>query len=185
MKNKFVYYLLILFFSINACKDNLHKTNTVVDKSAMDTEKADSVTILYSNKGKLKAKLQAKTFIHVLENTEPYVEMKDSLKMIFFGDNKEVTSTITALRGRYFEANNNVLLRDSVKIINNKNEELHTSELVWNEASKQFFTEKFVTIKTPTQIIFGDGMEANQDFSYYKILNPKGIIAIKKDKIPN
>jgi len=41
-----------------------------------------------------------------------------------------------------------------------------------------------VRIITASQIIYGDGMEANQDFTHYKILNPKGIIAVKKGAIP-
>jgi LPS export ABC transporter protein LptC len=177
----FLFFITLGFFG---CKSNLEKVNTLIDKSALDTEKADSVTLLYSNNGNIKAKLQSKTFIHAMENTVPYVEMKDGLIITFFDDQQIVTSILTAKRGRYFEANNNVLLRDSVVVTNAKKEELLTEELVWNEQSKMFFTEKAVTIKTATQIIYGDGMEANQDFTHYKILNPKGIIAINKSKVP-
>jgi LPS export ABC transporter protein LptC len=178
----------VLFFLICiqlfSCKSNLEKVNTKIDKSALDTEKADSVTLLYSNNGQTKAKLQAKTFIHAMENTLPYIEMKDGLKITFFNAEQAVTSVLTARRGRYFENNNNVLLRDSVVVKNVKNEELHTEELIWNEQSKLFYTEKAVRIQTATQIIYGEGMEANQDFTIYKIMNPKGIISINKNKMP-
>jgi LPS export ABC transporter protein LptC len=180
-----LFLLLIISFSLLfSCKGNLEKINAKVDKASLDTEKADSVTLFYSNNGLMKAKLQAKTFVHAMENAEPYVEMKDGLKVTFYDANHEVTSMLTARRGRYFEKNNNVLLRESVLVTNNKKEELHTDELIWNEKSKLFFTEKAVRIITASQIIYGDGMEANQDFTHYKILNPKGIIAVKKGAIP-
>jgi LPS export ABC transporter protein LptC len=181
---KYFYILIAFLCVVSSCKSNLEKVNTLIDKSALDTEKADSVTLLYSSNGNIKAKLQSKTFIHAMDNTVPYVEMKDGLKITFFDAMQVTTSILTAKRGRYFETNNNVLLRDSVVVTNAKKDELLTEELVWNEQSKMFFTEKAVTIKTATQIIYGDGMEANQDFTQYKILNPKGIIAINKNKMP-
>jgi hypothetical protein len=56
--------------------------------------------------------------------------------------------------------------------------------LVWNEKIQKFYTEKFVKITTPTQIIYGDGLESNQNFSEYKIINIKGIIGVNKSSIP-
>jgi LPS export ABC transporter protein LptC len=184
MKMKIYIALLCSSCFFYACKSNLEKINTIIDKQEMDTEKADSVTVLYSSNGTVKAKLQAKTFVHVSENTQPYAEMKNGLKVLFYDANHSVVNTLTAKRGRYFEKNNNVLLRDSVFVKNSKNEELRTEELIWNEQSQLFFTEKHVTITTATQIISGDGMEANQDFSHYKIINPTGIISINRGSVP-
>jgi LPS export ABC transporter protein LptC len=187
MNKNFTQYFILILASccvLLSCKDSFQKVNGKIDKSVLDTEKADSVTLFYSNNGFLKAKLQAKTFIHEMENTQPYVEMKDGLRITFYDANQQVTSTLISKRGRYFEKNNNVLLRDSVVVTNAKKDMLQTQELIWNEASQKFFTEKHVTITTATQIIDGDGMEANQDFTYYKILNPTGIISVNSSKVP-
>ncbi len=183
MKNGIICLLLCFCISIS-CKNKLQKVNTKLDKSSLDTEKADSVTLVYSNNGYRKAVLQAKTFVHETQGSQPFVEMKDGLQINILDADNKVTSHITSNRGRYFEKNNNVLLRDSVKIINAKKEVLTTDELIWNEESKLFFTEKMVTIVTATQMIIGDGMEANQDFSRYKIFNPHGVIAVKKAGLP-
>ena len=69
-------------------------------------------------------------------------------------------------------------------IVNKKGEKLNTEELVWNQSAKKLFTEKFVKITTPTQVMYGDGLEANEDFTWYRILNPKGIVAVDKKEIP-
>jgi LPS export ABC transporter protein LptC len=110
--------------------------------------------------------------------------MKNGLKMEFFDDSLKSSSTLTAKYGKYFEQNGNVLVRDSVVIFNNKKEQLNTEELVWNEKIQKFYTEKFIKITTPTQIIYGDGLESNQNFSEYKIINIKGIIGVNKSSIP-
>jgi LPS export ABC transporter protein LptC len=174
---------IILVNAFVACNSKMQKVNEKIDKSLLDNENADSVTLFYSNNGHTKARLSSKTFTHVLNGKPPYVDMTNGLKVQFYGDNDSATSILTAQRGRYFEGNNNILVRDSVVVKNNKHEELHTDELIWNEAKQIFYTEKQVTIYTPTQIIKGNGMEANQDFTYYKIINPTGIIAVAKGKL--
>ena len=150
----------------------------------LNTERAEDVTILYSKEGIVKARLTTKIFHHIQNTLVPYIEMKNGLKMEFFDDSLKSSSTLTAKYGKYFEQNGNVLVRDSVVIFNNKKEQLNTEELVWNEKIQKFYTEKFVKITTPTQIIYGDGLESNQNFSEYKIINIKGIIGVNKSSIP-
>ena len=162
----------------------MQKVNEVLNKQEINIDKADSVTIYYSNNGILKAKMQSKTFIHNTSAVPPYINMSNGLRVDFYSADGILNNTLTAKNGRYFEQSNNVIVTDSVVVKNIKNEKLQTQELIWNEKTQQFFTEKAVTITTPTQIIYGDGMQSNQDFSNYKILNVKGIIQVKSNKIP-
>ena len=173
---------LLLFFS---CKNDLKKVHQAIDKSMLNTERADSVTIIYSKEGNTKAQLFAKTFNHVQDAKPPYIEMKKGLHVIFYDDSMKVQSTLDAQYGKYFEQNGNVLVRDSVVVSNIKNEQLNTEELIWNEKLQKFYTEKFVKITTPTQIIYGDGLESNQNFSDYTILNVKGTVGVQKSSLPS
>lgn len=169
---------------MQACKTDLKKIDLILDKSILNTERAEDVTILYSKNGHTSARLSTKKFSHNQSANPTYIEMRDGLKVEFFDDSLKVQSTMTAKYGKYFEKNGNVLVRDSVIITNIKNERLQTEELVWNEKSRKFFTEKFVTITTPTQVIYGDGLESNQSFSQYKIVNIKGIVGVEKNAMP-
>jgi LPS export ABC transporter protein LptC len=163
----------------------MQSVNTKVDSSALNTESADSVIIHYSSKGMMRAILSARKFVHSTTATPPYVDMNNGLRVEFYDGSGTASSVLTAQQGRMFEGSNDVLIRDSVLVSNAaKGEELSTSELVWNDKKQLFFTEKPVTIRTRTHLIYGDGMEANQDFTYYKILNPRGVVAISKANIP-
>ncbi|HMN32095.1 MAG: LPS export ABC transporter periplasmic protein LptC [Chitinophagaceae bacterium] len=173
---------MILFVS---CKNGIHQYKDLVDNAALNTEKAEEVTIIYSTEGVTKAKLFTKDFKHIQSTNPSYIEMKNGLEVEFYNDSLEVQSKLTAKYGKYFEQNGNVLVRDSVVITNIKNEKLNTEELVWNEKLQKFYTEKFVTITTPTQVIYGDGLESNQNFSVYKITNIKGMIGITQSAIPH
>lgn len=177
-------FLLAMMILFSACKNDMKKIQETIDRSMLNTEHADSVTIIYSKEGSTKAQMFAKTFNHVQDAKPPYIEMKQGLKVLFYDDSMQVQSTLHAKYGKYFEQNGNVLVRDSVVVYNIKKEQLNTEELVWNEKLQKFYTQKFVTITTPTQIIYGDGLESNQNFSDYTILNVKGIIGVNKSTLP-
>jgi LPS export ABC transporter protein LptC len=162
----------------------MKQVNEHIKQSQLSEERADSVTLYYSSNGVMRAILSTKTFNHVQEAKPPYILMSDGMKVQFYGPNLTPTSVLTARSGRYFEEDNNVLIKDSVKVINDKGETLQTDELIWNEKLQVFFTEKAVTITTATQIIYGKGLEANQDFTKYKILQPTGIISVSKGLVP-
>jgi LPS export ABC transporter protein LptC len=65
-------------------------------------------------------------------------------------------------------------LKYNVEVVNVKGEKLNTELLVWDEEKKKITSNAFVKITTAKEIITGNGLEANQDFTKYEI---KDIIA--------
>ena len=167
-----------------ACRNDLKSIHEVIQPSLLNQENARDVKIYYSKEGKTKAALSTKTFRHVLDSKPTYVEMKDGLSVIFYDDSLHEISRLRARYGKMFDESGNVLVRDSVVVANQKQEMLHTEELVWNNKLQQFYTEQFVKISTPTRIIYGDGLESNQYFTEYRIKNVRGIIGLNKTEIP-
>lgn len=177
--------LAVLFgATFSSCKNDKKAIDDIVTKYHVDEDRAEDVTIIYSEEGITKVRLFAKEFIKKEAAKPPYTEMKEGLKVEFFDDSLNVISTLTARYGRYYEEVGNVIIRDSVVVVNEKNEELHTEELVWNQNIRKIFTEKHVRINTPTQIMYGQGLEANEDFSWYRIKKPTGIVQVDKEKMP-
>lgn len=64
---------------------------------------------------------------------------------------------------------NVVVWSDSAKV------KLETSKLQWSNEKQIVFTNEFIKVTTPTEIINGYGFESNLSFSYYKILKVSGI----------
>lgn len=176
--------ICIILFSVTACKNDPKEIDALINKGSMQEDKADEVTIIYSEHGKSKIRMFATEFIRNEVAKPPYVDMRKGLKVEFFDDSTHVESTLTALYARWYEGKGNVLIRDSVVVVNKKGETLRTEELIWNQNVKKFYTEKFVRINTPDQVMYGDGLEANEDFSWYRIKNPKGIVRVNKEEMP-
>ncbi len=174
-------FLILLCAS---CKNDPKEIDRLVNKSTIQEDIAHDVTIIFSKNGKTSARLYAKEFVRNEVARPPFTDLKKGIKMEFFDDSLRVESTLTALYARYYEKQGNILIRDSIVVVNKKGERLQTQELIYNQSIKKFYTEKFVRIHTPTQVMFGDGLEANEDFTWYEIKHPKGIMQVDKTELP-
>jgi hypothetical protein len=63
--------------------------------------------------------------------------------------------------------------------VNTKGERLNTEEIIWDEQKKKIYSDKYVTIHTKDEILFGYGFESNEDFSKYKIFKLSGTIRME------
>ena len=97
----------------------------------------------------------------------------------YFGN---VESELTAYRATNYPEDNLMIARDSVILKNKEGKMLNTEELSWDEKEGRIFTDKFVKITTPNEILYGDGLEAKEDFSSYEIMNIKGRITIDTEE---
>ncbi|SFD30423.1 LPS export ABC transporter protein LptC [Chitinophaga sp. CF118] len=149
-----------------------------MDKQAAAVEEGKDIESIYSQLGKVKAKLTAPL---MLRHMQPpvYVEFNKGLKVLFFNDTLQVESTLTARYGKYFENDANIYLRDHVVVINKKGERLDCEELNWDSKKEIFYSNKAVRISTVTDTLYGTGLESNQDFSNYTILHPSGPFIIR------
>ena len=108
--------------------------------------------------------------------------MKDGIPVHFYDTLMKVSSTLTANYAINKVAKKVMEAKDNVVIVNSKGEVLHTEHLVWVQDSVKIYTDEFVKITTTDEIIMGEGMEANQDFTKWKIRKIKGIINLKEDE---
>jgi LPS export ABC transporter protein LptC len=129
-------------------------------------------------------RLFAKEFARNEHARRPYIDMNKALKIEFYNDSGIVEHLLTADSSRYYDAQGDIIVWDSVQVVTRKGERLNTPELIWNNGAQKFFTEKEVRITTPTEILYGKGLEANRDFSWYKIIEPRGVVQVNKGELP-
>ena len=174
----------ILFCALPACKNDPNLVNALYSRPGNQADHMKDVTFIYSKEGKIKMRVSARDFVRNEAAKPPYIDMNNHLVAEFYDDSGLVNNVLTADSCRYYEAQGNVLVWDSVHIVSRSGQELNTDELIWNQSIQKFFTEKPVRITTPTQILLGEGMEANSDFTWYQITHPKGTVQVKKGEVP-
>ena len=101
------------------------------------------------------------------------VEFPRGIEVNFFDRFGKKTSILTAQSG-FKSAEENVYRVNGDVVVRNlqKQERLSTEELFWNPETQIIYTKKFVTVKTPTELIPAEGLKAPQDFSSYEFIKP-------------
>lgn len=174
------FFIIFVFTSFISCENDLDKVKLYSKGKITPTESAKNIKILYSDSAKVQVELTAPVFNH-FETENPYIEMPKGLLAIFYDDKLEVKSRLKADYGVRFINEMKMEARKNVVVVNQKGETLNTEHLIWDESKQKLYSDEFVKITTKDEIIFGNGFEANQDFSKYKIFNIKGTISLNND----
>lgn len=181
-----VLFLFFVLWGCSSCSDkdaNFYRRKRSQD-SMVTREYAEKVTIEYTDSGFLKARIFSPILVAVKQPTNPYVEMKKGLKVDFYSVKGEMQSYLTADYAISYPNKKMIVVQRDVEILNTKGEVLNTEELRWDQVKGRIYTNKPVKITTKDQIITGIGLESNQSFSDWEILNVVASINVPYDKIP-
>jgi len=119
------------------------------------------------------------------EGENPYIEFPEGFEVTFYNDSGKQVSFMRANYGINYEKQHLVRARNDVVVINfEKEEELRTENLIWDQKKKIIYTNTFVKITTPDKVIYGDSMWANESFSKREIIKFKADIDIDEDATP-
>jgi LPS export ABC transporter protein LptC len=156
------------------------KNETEVKKKIVYTGpliEAANVTMLMSDSAKLQIKLTAPLQQKFENGDDLYPK---GLKVTFYSKSGAIVNTLSGKYGKFDKAKNLYLVRNDVRVSNEeKRQKMNTEELYYDKQKALIYSEKFVRVETPTEILTGTGLTANQDFSLYKITNPEGIFTVE------
>jgi len=177
--------LALLFISLFliSCENDENLVRALNEKRVM-VEEARNVVSLFSQSGRMKAKLSAPIMLRYQVDTS-YIEFPKKLHVDFYDSTGKKESELDALYAKYMESSNKVLLRDSVVVASVKGDTLRTSELWWDQNTNKFFTDKQVRLKTVDKTIYGGkGLEAQEDLSLWTIFEPTGTVTMPENMAP-
>jgi LPS export ABC transporter protein LptC len=138
----------------------------------------ENVELFYTENNQVKVKMIA-ALVYEFENGDR--QFPEGIYLEFYDENGNLESTLRANEAYYFKKENQWRGRGKVEVKNiGKNEQLNTEELFWRPADEKIFTDKFVTIRQQTDVIYGQGLEAKQDMSDYVIKKPEGEFAVEE-----
>jgi LPS export ABC transporter protein LptC len=139
---------------------------------------AENVETFYTENNQVKVKMMA-AVVYQFENGDQ--EFPKGLYLEFYDEAGKLESTLRANEAYYFKKEHQWRGRGKVEVKNiEKNEQLNTEELFWRPSDEKIFTDKFVTIRQQTDVIYGQGLEAKQDMSDYVIKKPEGEFAVEE-----
>jgi len=166
--------LLSSCFFMLACENNVNDVQALSARiGGIDVGK--DVSIFISTDGKMTAKLMAPLMRKYLLDSGRMVEFPNTLKVDFYKDSLHIESKLSADYANYKEEENKVFLKDNVIVYNVLGDTLWCKEMIWDQNTNKFTTDKEVIVKqhNPIAKIYGKGFEANQDLSDIHIFKPQ------------
>ncbi|MCB0665251.1 MAG: LPS export ABC transporter periplasmic protein LptC [Saprospiraceae bacterium] len=185
------YWIYLLLITLAGCVNDLAEVNQLFEQAETGTEVAKDIEMLYSDSAVVRVRIIGPTLIRYLEGDKPRDEFPDGVHVDFLEEDGSVNSTLDAQYAERFTRENLVIVRsnlnDGIPVIlkNNRGEKLETSELIWDEGDSKVYTDKFVKITKPEEIIFAYGFTANQDFSQYTLQKVVGRVKVDDNEFKN
>jgi LPS export ABC transporter protein LptC len=175
----FPFYLLLLLgvsLLLSACHEE-KDLSKMVTYNGPKMEVNDMET-LYSDSARVRVRLTAPKELEMENGDQKFPQ---GVYIEFYDKDGVKTSTLRSNKGIKKKSENLYNVTGNVVIKNlAKGETLNTEELNWNPTNKKVYTEKFVTIQTPEEILKGEGLDADEDFGHYQIRHVTGTFPLKQ-----
>jgi len=173
-----IVFLFVLIVSCTNTKTN--EVNFSVAPENIAVERGVNISINYTDSGYVKARMFAPLLERYNNEERMESEMPDGITAYFYDADGKINSYIKSKYAARKERERTITARNNVMVVNNKGDTLRTEELIWDEKTDKIYTDKYVNITTPDQIIMGTGLESNTAFTRYRIFNIKGTVSLKQ-----
>ena len=179
---KFALWVGLASLAWFGCENDMAKVKELIQEEQLQVETGKDVEIIYSELGNVKARVIAPR-MNKHYGDDPNTEFPEGLTVYNYGDSLKLVSKMQANYGISYEKEEEILVRDDVILVNTEGEKLNSEELTWSRKKKMIYSDKFVKITTPEEIIVGEGFEANEDFSEYTIKKITGRFSVEADAV--
>ncbi|MGM0496721.1 MAG: LPS export ABC transporter periplasmic protein LptC [Bacteroidota bacterium] len=167
---------------IYSCDNDIETVNLLSEKSNFPDHSMTDANITHTKNGQVTVRIISPKINQFTTVEEPYIKFPEGLHVKQLDSTGTLTSEITANYAIYHQSDKLWEAENDVVAINDKGDTLNTEYLIWNEAEEIIHTDRYVRIKTPDGIIHGKGMEANQNFTNWKIKETSGTLEVKEDE---
>jgi LPS export ABC transporter protein LptC len=171
------FFIMATVLGMASCENNLNTVTLVTSEDKTPLEVENNASIFYNDSAKTKFHLTSPR-IEVYGGSDPYYLFSKGVSIDFYDDSAKVNGHLDANYAIRHENSKLMEADNNVSVLNRKGERLNTEQLFWDENRHKIYTNKFVRIKTAKEIIYGDGLTSNEDFTQYKITNIRGTIQL-------
>jgi LPS export ABC transporter protein LptC len=167
---------------ITACENDLKKIQELSANVNTSIQSTKGVDVIYSDSTRVKAHMISPLMVEYKDIKKPYVSMPKGVKIIFYDENLEVSSTVVADSAVRRETDGVIELHKNVIAVNDKKETFTSDELIWDEKSKKVYSNKLVQIKLATgTVLNGTSFISNQKLSPWTMNQSTGQIHVNEN----
>ena len=170
--------IMVLFFSCGRNKESVMPKEC---HGKFPDESATDIHITFSDAGITSFELFAPTMNKYMGDTA-YMDCPDGITIYSYDEWGEKQSVLTADYAissevpPRMEASKNVVIKDL-----QKNETIESEQIIWDQHKQIIYSVVPVKqTKADGTVNYGDGFEADEHFSKYKVFNPRGEMIVEE-----
>ena len=156
---------------LGSCDSSLKEVQKINVSEFSPSGDADSITLKYTDSGKIKAVLVASKMLDYATVKYPFTEFPNGVNVTLY-DQKARRTFIRSDYAIQFKGTDLIDLQGNVKISTEDNQVLETQQLYFDQKNEWFFTEKKFKFTDPKGVSYGEGIDFSKDF---KIVNSQKI----------
>lgn len=160
------------------CENDIEKIKAFSSPENLPLQEAKNFETLFTDSGEVRFFLKAPRLLRYETDGKPYIEFPEGIELIKYDSDQNIISSITSDYAKQYVNEDRWEAKNNVVATNLSGDTLKTEHLIWEEKNEKIYTEEFVKIIRPDQIITGIGFQSDQTLENWRIKNPKGTIYI-------
>jgi LPS export ABC transporter protein LptC len=157
-------------------KNDVEVIRSLTRVDTLPTQTVHNLTTIYMDTGRLQMIITAPLVYFYNDREEPVMIFPQGLNVDFYNREMVAETHLSAHYAIYYKKKELWEARDSVIAENINHERLDAEILFWDVGKKLIYTDKYIQITTPDEVIFGEGFESDQAFTDWKIKKVKGTV---------
>jgi LPS export ABC transporter protein LptC len=180
--------VIVVFLAFQSCVEKVPDFTPLTKKRDYSVETATDVEVMYSDSARLRVRITGPVSKRYVYRYKVEEEFPDGVHVEFYDASGTMNGILDAKYALRMPADRKVIVRNDVVFRNMKDEVLQTNELIWDERSKEIYTDRFVKITRPDEVIYSRGFKTDERFETYELQAVEGSLLIdeliKRDQKP-
>lgn len=169
----FLAFVAVVLFS---CESNFKDVQKINFSEFSPSGDADSLTLKYTDSGKIKAVLLSPKMLDYATVEYPFTEFPKGVSVTLY-DNKAKRTFVKSDYAVSYKGTDVIDLIGNVKITSEQGQFLETEQLYYDQKNEWFFTEKSFKLTDPKNgSTTGQGIDFNKDFKLINYQRVTGVI---------
>ncbi len=177
-----VYFFMLLMVGVSSCVVDEADLSKYLSSGIENVEEAHDVDVIYTDSSyklfNLKAPLLRRVFTKYAINEE----FPKGIEVTFFDKSGHARSWLTAETALRDQSTRQIIVQKNVVLRNDRGERLNGPELIWDEKTKEIYTDRFVKItQADGSVIYSYGFKTNEAFTRRELNAVSGDLHLEEE----
>jgi LPS export ABC transporter protein LptC len=172
-----------IVWSFTACVVDEADLSKYKNPQVENVEEARDIQVTYTDSSHLVFLLKAPLLKRTYNRYSVTEEFPEGIDVTFYDKSGNPRSWLTSDYANRDQAQRTVTVEKNVVLRNDAGERLDGPELIWDEKTREIYTDRFVKItRSDGTLIYSYGFKSNESFTRYELNASSGRLAVDEKK---